>query len=144
MVISIINGHEDGYQHVLDVRNAVLKKPEFVGVTPEVIDRDKQSVHFLLQEEGKPIGTVSLLAQGDKGILRQMAVLPGQREKGLGRTLVGALEEYADQQGIKAIELEARTTALGFYSRNHYKPASKGYFIDGVAHMRMSKPLMQR
>lgn len=99
-----------------------------------------------LQPEGDPVGVVlanfnwSLKFAGRSLWIEELYVSPEARRRGLGRLLVEKVLDYAEEQGIRGIDLEAyrgNTPAsilyrsLGFYrlgrERFYYRVEGSGY-----------------
>ena len=139
--VASFDSNDPLYSEVLSVRNAVLKRPEFVGVNEDVLRADMDSVHFLALLNDKPIGCVTLRIESGRGILRQMAVLPELRRYGIGRNLVEALEADALANGLTDVRLEARATARGFYARLGYRTTGDVYPLGGLDHQWMHKAI---
>ena len=60
----------------------------------------------------------------------------------MGSRILADLEERARQLGASVIVLDARETALGFYTRHGYTPTGPGDMLfDRIAHVRMKKQL---
>jgi GNAT superfamily N-acetyltransferase len=76
--------------------------------------------------DGEPAGCGGVGRLGESvGELRRMYVLPSQRGKGLGRVLLGALEDAARDLGYTTMQLETGSEApeaLGLYTSSGYEP----------------------
>ena len=73
--------------------------------------------------------------------MRQVAVDEAFRSKGLGGLMVDFAEEYAQKQGYKKIELNARETAVAFYLKHYYAVTGNQFFEVGIPHRKMLKLL---
>ncbi len=74
--------------------------------------------------------------------IRYMAVAREQERKGIGRELVKALEQHAQDSSCKTIVLDAREPAIGFYQKLGYKVVEESYLLfDEIQHFRMIKQL---
>ena len=82
-------------------------------------DISERTKLFVLEEEQSILGTIAIEYSGTEGLLRSLSVDENKRSKGYGKTLVGFIENFASQQGIKTIYL-LTTTAESFFSRNGY------------------------
>ena len=90
------------------------------------------------------IGTARLLgATGGTARLGRLAVLPAWRGRGVASRLLRLLEEAALARGAAQIVLHAQIAVESFYARHGYEAGEpRPVFIeDGIAHVRMSKPL---
>lgn len=107
------------------------------GVPPE-IEMDKNDalcVHALaLDATGQAVGTGRLLPDGHIG---RMAVLPNQRCLGVGRALLLALMEAAQQRGQNELRLNAQTHAAGFYRQFGFTNEGPEFLEAGIIHQAM-------
>lgn len=81
---------------------------------------------FLACEDGRPVGMVRLLGDGGMSFyLKDFAVLPDCRGKGVGAALLGAAEAYILEQmpaGWKvSLELISTPGAVGFYKKHGFE-----------------------
>jgi amino-acid N-acetyltransferase len=81
---------------------------------------------FLLaaRPDGTVLAAIGLEPHGDHGLLRSLVVAPTARGQGLGRSLVGALEDVARARGVGTLWL-LTTTAADFFARLGYTPATR-------------------
>ena len=71
-----------------------------------------------------------------------MAVLEGLQGQGFGRAIMAGVEEILANEGrIKRIFLNARGTAIGFYSKLRYVGTGDEFIEVGIPHQRMEKTL---
>lgn len=94
--------------------------------------RRKMSAHpelFLVAEiDGRVVGSVMAGWDGHRGWLNYLAVDPGTRRSGVGRSLVQEAESRLAAQGCPKVNLQVRTSnrgVLDFYRRI-------GYSVDDV------------
>jgi GNAT superfamily N-acetyltransferase len=74
--------------------------------------------------------------------VRYMAVSPSVQGLGVGKQLLTALENWAQQRGATLLELQARENALPFYTACGYTLCEKTHLLFGsIQHFRMEKPL---
>ncbi len=74
-------------------------------------------------DDGGLSGYVVFYPRGDHLHLENLAVLPGQQGRGIGRALIAHVEEEARRLRLAAVELytnEKMTENLGFYPRLGY------------------------
>lgn len=72
--------------------------------------------------------------------IRYMAVAAAWRGKGVGKSLVSALEALAMEQGTAHIKLDARENAVAFYESLGYKVMGDSYLLFGkIQHYLMHK-----
>lgn len=73
---------------------------------PDLIEpRFAEGPIWVAVENGRIIGTVSGLADGDRFYIRSMAVRPGLQRGGVGQALLETIEEFAARQGYRRLYL---------------------------------------
>ncbi len=82
-----------------------------------LIEKSKEREMFVAAEDGKILGTASLLGN----TIRTVFVNPESHNKGIGTGLIKHLESVARKKGYKSIEVPSTTTACGFYEKLGYK-----------------------
>jgi predicted GNAT family N-acyltransferase len=91
------------------------------------------------------LGAARLLpAEGEpQRQVRQVAVNPAQRGRGVGSALMAAIEWRAAQEGAEEIVLHARDSAIDFYERLGYEAISDVFVseLTGIPHRTMRKRL---
>lgn len=106
-----------------------LRRPADSAVLPLLVDAGLPTddlvaghrVSFLAEgPPNDPNGVIGLERFGPVGLLRSLAVSAGARGRGLGRTLVFAMEDKARASGVADLYL-LTTTADGFFSRLGYE-----------------------
>ncbi|MGO3732011.1 MAG: GNAT family N-acetyltransferase [Vagococcus sp.] len=133
--------HSDIYEDALAIRKTVFVGEQDVPMDMEIEDEDV-CVHFVLYEDDMPLATVRLFPVSETvSKVQRMAVEKQGRNKGLGRQIMLAAEEYAKNNGIKDVLLGAQTTAIGFYETMGYKAFGDEYLDAGIKHFDMSKTL---
>ena len=74
--------------------------------------------------------------------MRQVAVGAEWQGRGVGRKLVEASEMLARFLHISKIELNARATAIPFYSKLSYTKIGEPFVEVGIEHLKMEKLLV--
>jgi ribosomal protein S18 acetylase RimI-like enzyme len=87
-------------------------------------------------DEGNIIGCVNLQQHSDKVYLGMLSVLPGLQGGGIGKQLLKAAEEYAQESGCSTIYMtviSVRTELINWYQRHGYKDTGerKKFIEDG-------------
>ncbi|WP_199119717.1 GNAT family N-acetyltransferase [Pedobacter sp. ASV28] len=106
----------------------------------EIIDMelpdDFDGIHFGLYYQHELTGVVSLFMQGNIAQFRKMAILPGAQGKGLGKQLLEYLIDYCKTQGINTLWCNARTIAIGFYTKIGFVVKGKPYLRNQIEYIR--------
>jgi predicted GNAT family N-acyltransferase len=121
-----------------------LREQVFVneqGVPADIVSdgQDGACSHFLLEEDGYPVGCVRLQPSGK---LERMAILMPYRNAGLGTELLNFLLDHAREIGLTPIHLHAQLPALPFYQRAGFDIDGQPFVEAGIEHqgMRMDLP----
>jgi N-acetylglutamate synthase-like GNAT family acetyltransferase/NADPH-dependent 2,4-dienoyl-CoA reductase/sulfur reductase-like enzyme len=81
--------------------------------------------HFLLAERGETLlGCAGIERYGDIGLLRSVAVAPGQQHQGLGGRLLATLLAEARRRGLRQLYL-LTTTAERYFERLGFVPVER-------------------
>lgn len=79
------------------------------------------AVEFLVvRRDENVVGVVGLEHAGAHALLRSLAVHPDARDRGLGHTLVDAIQEHASDKGFSMLFL-LTTTAADFFVRRGFR-----------------------
>ena len=137
---------------VFAVRHDVFVTEQGVPAELERDDQDGSADHFLVYDDGRPVGAGRLVVEpagfegtdpalGPVAHLGRLAVRPEARGARLGAALVSAIEWRARQRGLGVIALSSQTYAIPFYERMGY--AAHGAVFDdaGLPHRWMRRTL---
>lgn len=142
MALKIIDHGTDEYKHMLDLRDAILRKPLGLHFSPDEIEKEKSNLHIAAYEDDHMVGCCMLVEEDPQTVrLRQMAVLNDVQGKGMGRALMQFAENLARDRGYKKITMHARNNALGFYEKMGYKKVGKEFMEITIPHYVMEKKL---
>jgi len=125
-----------------ELRWRVLRKPWGQPSGSERDELDAAATHVAGYDEAKRLVCVGRLHAVETGVgqVRYMAVEEPMRGRGLGQAVLDELERLAKRQGMTAIRLDARESAVGFYQRNGYATEGEGHTLFGdVHHSKMRK-----
>jgi len=139
----IIDFDSPAYHRSLDLRERVLREPLGRSLSAEDLAGEQHQWHFgLFDEEGRLSACLVAAPVTDTSVrLRQMAVDPRYRSRGLGRQLLRATERELTRRGTESVRLHARTSATGFYARLGYRFAGDVFTEVGIPHRAMVKRL---
>ncbi|MBS4172071.1 GNAT family N-acetyltransferase [Bacillus sp. FJAT-49736] len=132
---------EDELQDAFQIRKIVFVEEQKVPEEEEIDQYEKDAAHFVLYDEGKPIGAGRFRIVDEKGKVERICVLSSYRGKGAGKVIMEAIEQYASENNLKKLKLNAQTHAIPFYEKLNYEIIS-GEFLDaGIPHKTMEKTL---
>ncbi len=126
-----------------DLRWRVLREPWTQSRDSERDARDADAVHLGCWVGERLVGVGRLhLNSPSEAQIRFMAVEPEWAGQGIGRLLLSELERRAAADGARAMVLDARESALGFYEKHGYRSlAFAGLLFNQIAHWKMAKSL---
>ncbi|MCM3439248.1 GNAT family N-acetyltransferase [Metabacillus halosaccharovorans] len=100
--------------------------------------------HILVHYNDQPVGTGRIRVVDDAGKLERICILKPFRKFGLGKVIIKALEEIAEEKGVLQVKLHGQTQAEGFYKKLGYQTSSPIFMEDGIPHILMVKELSTR
>lgn len=134
-------GSED-YQAEVRLRSKVLREPLGLSFTPEELAPDSGDIHLGLFSGPHLVGCLILAVKTDEVVrMRQVAIDPSHQGTGAGRRLVQYSEEIAIQRRFSTIELNARESAVPFYTKLGYESYGEAFVEVTLPHRKMRKTL---
>jgi predicted GNAT family N-acyltransferase len=97
--------------------------------------------HILVHYNDQPVGTGRIRFVDGVGKLERICILEPYRKFGLGKIIIQALEEIAEERGVSQVKLHGQTQAEGFYLKLGYQSSSDVFMEDGIPHIIMLKEL---
>jgi len=142
MALKIIDYGSREYRQMVQLRNAILRKPLGLNFLPEELEVEKEEILIAAFEDEKILGCCMLIKEDPSTVrLRQMAVLNNLQGKGIGRALMQFAENIARDQGFRKIMMHARKTATGFYEKLGYEVSGQEFEEVTLPHVVMEKRL---
>ena len=136
------------------LRHEVFVSEQAVPADVELDERDDEAGtdHVLALVDGQAVATGRLVVEepgysgadatlGPVAHLGRICVRADQRGKGLGATVVRALEERAVERGLRVAYLGGQTRAVGFYEGLGYAAHGEEFDDAGIPHRHMTRPL---
>lgn len=105
---------------------------------------DGKCEHILVFTDEKPVGTGRIRVVDGLGKLERICILKSYRKFGLGKVIIKALEEIAEEMGVSQVKLHGQTQAEGFYQKLGYQTSSNSFMEDGIPHILMVKDLIAK
>jgi predicted GNAT family N-acyltransferase len=125
---------EKARTHATPIRFAVFVEEQGVPPEIELDEMDERSLHALVFENEKPVGTGRLLPDGHIG---RMAVLKAWRGRGIGGQILRALMDKARSRGDREVVLSAQVHATAFYRAHGFMEEGSEYLEAGIPHRDM-------
>ena len=125
----------------LAVRWAVFVEEQ--GFQLEFDGTDPIAWHAVLWLEQVPAATGRTFPSETEGVftIGRIAVLPAFRGRDCGSQIVLRLEQAAQENGARSIQLCAQERALGFYEKLGYRRVGGIVYDESVPHVNMVKQL---
>jgi [ribosomal protein S18]-alanine N-acetyltransferase len=120
---------------VVTIERASFTLPWSRGAFLYEMEQNRVARCWVLREADRVIAYVCLWEIGDEVHITNIAVHPGSRRRGLGRTLLTNVLDDARHRSLRVVGLEVRPSnqeALGLYDSFGFKVVGrrKGYYYD--------------
>jgi predicted GNAT family N-acyltransferase len=135
---------EDDLRKAFHIRKEVFVEEQGVPLEDEFDEFDNldgQCEHILVYFEEQPVGTGRVRWVNEFGKLERICIMEPYRKSGLGKVIITALEEIAQEKGAARVKLHGQTHAEGFYKKLGYKSSQSVFIEDGIPHLLMTKEL---
>jgi predicted GNAT family N-acyltransferase len=135
---------EEDLKVAFAIREEVFVKEQGVPLEDEFDQFDVLSElcdHILVHYNEQPVGTGRIRFVNGAGKLERICILEPYRKFGLGKVIIQALEEIAEERGTSQVKLHGQTQAEGFYTKLGYRASSDVFMEDGIPHILMLKEL---
>ena len=146
-----MNIKEISSTETLALRSEILRPGKDISECQFDGDDAPDTRHFgALDAQNNIVGIVSVYRKGNSAIsaghhayqIRAMAIKSACRGQGIGNLVLSAAENYAKAQSAHLIWANARSSAIGFYSKAGFSVESEEFMIEGVGpHFLVSKKL---
>ena len=125
----------------LRLRWTVFVEEQGVRPSDELDGRDQtDAVHAIAALDGVPCGAGRFIfVEAGVAKIQRMAVVDDARGHGIGRALLGFLENEARRRGATKLTLDAQVHARAFYEKAGYRAHGKQFDDAGIPHMAMTK-----
>jgi ribosomal protein S18 acetylase RimI-like enzyme len=130
------------YDSLVELRREVLRRPLGLDFTAAQLAVEGGQLHLGAWDGERAVGCLALLMGGAREArMRQVAVAPDARGRGIGRLLVAESEAEARRRGAARMTLHARQSAVAFYERLGYRVEGEPFAEVGLPHRSMTKVL---
>lgn len=126
------------------VRKKVFVEEQKVPIEIELDEHEKSALHFVLYDEGEPVGAGRLRILDGKGKVERICVLPSHRGTGAGKEIMMKIEEHAKELQIDDLILNSQSSAIPFYEKLGYEIISERFIEAGIPHQTMKKTIKQK
>ena len=132
---------ETQIQDVFNIRKKVFVEEQQVPLEEEIDEYENTSTHFVLYDHNHAVGAGRFRILNGVGKVERICVLKSMRGKGAGREIDASIEEYAKQQPLSQLKLNAQTYAIPFYEGLGYAVMSDEFLDAGIPHKTMIKTI---
>ena len=141
----ILFGREE-YQAAVQLRRKILRFPLKLDFSSSDLAPDQVDRHFGAFDESRTvIGCLSLTHLTHQVLkMRQVAVAASLQGQGIGIALVTFAELWALKHGYSSFTLNARESAMPFYSRLGYETVGERFVEVSIPHFKMRKGLIPK
>ncbi|MBK5445562.1 MULTISPECIES: GNAT family N-acetyltransferase [unclassified Peribacillus] len=132
------NTQEREYAYM--IRKKVFVDEQNVPIEEEIDQYEEDSTHFVLyNEQEQPVGAGRFRVIDGVGKVQRICVLSTERKNGAGAMIMSAIGEFAEQNKIPQLKLDAQLHAIPFYSKLGYQIVSDEFMDAGIPHKTMKK-----
>ncbi|MGM7682030.1 GNAT family N-acetyltransferase [Cytobacillus sp. Hm23] len=135
---------ENELKTAFHIRTTVFVEEQGVPLEDEFDEYDQlngKCDHVLVFINDEAVGTGRIRFVDGQGKLERICVLAPYRKFGVGKVIIQALEEIAEDKQITRVKLHGQTQAEGFYKKLGYDILSDVFMEDGIPHVLMGKGL---
>lgn len=140
MTVKIVENQKE-LEDAYSVRKIVFVEEQNVPLEEEIDAYEDEAKHFVMYDEGSPIGAGRFRFVDGYGKVERICVLNKARKTGAGKTIMNAIENYARQKDIHKLKLNAQTHAIPFYAGLGYETVSEEFMDAGIPHKTMVKEI---
>ncbi len=141
MKVKIVENQKE-LEDAFSVRRTVFIGEQNVPEEEEIDQYEDEAAHFVLYHDGTPIGAGRFRLVDGYGKVERICVLKEARKTGAGKQIMNEIEEYARENGIHKLKLNAQTHAIPFYAGLGYEVVSEEFMDAGIPHKTMIKHLV--
>ncbi|GKU81832.1 GNAT family N-acetyltransferase [Niallia sp. NCCP-28] len=138
MEVNIVKTEKE-LEDAFSIRRTVFVDEQHVPLEEEMDHFEKESTHFVLYDNKKPVGAGRYRLIDHYGKVERICILKENRKGGAGKKLMDAIEAYALSCRVPALKLNAQTQAIPFYEKLGYKAVSEEFLDAGIPHKTMTK-----
>jgi predicted GNAT family N-acyltransferase len=126
-------------EDAFSVRRTVFIDEQNVPAEEEIDHHEDESIHFVLYQQGSPIGAGRFRVVDGYGKVERICVVKEARKSGAGKAVMTGVENYARENGVQKLKLNAQTHAIPFYAGLGYEVVSEEFLDAGIPHKTMVK-----
>ena len=133
------------YRAEVALRSSILREPLGLSFSADQLSAEADSHHIGCYIDGELAGCLVLTPMDRERIrMRQVAVDPKVRGRGIGRMMVEYSEDLARKLGFREMVLHAREAVVPFYERLGYARVGDRFTEVTIPHWVMGKRLVEK
>lgn len=101
------------------------------------VEHDAEGLHFGVYFDDQLVTVVSLFENDGIAQFRKFATAKDMQGRGLGSLLLQHIYQFCQQKNIHTLWCNARTSAMGFYLRHHFRTVGQVFYKNNLAFIRM-------
>ncbi|WHY93234.1 GNAT family N-acetyltransferase [Neobacillus cucumis] len=140
MTVKIVENEKE-LEDAFSVRRTVFIEEQNVPEEEEIDQHEKKATHFVLYNEGSPIGAGRFRLVDGFGKVERICILKQARGTGAGKAIMNGIEDFARKKGIQKLKLNSQTHAIPFYGGLGYEVVSEEFMDAGIPHKTMVKKI---
>lgn len=124
------------------VRRQVFVREQ--GISEDLVfdSNDREALHLVVRDGGRIIGTARVRFLGNnQAKLERMAVAKAFRNRGIGRGIIGFLDEELRGKQVQQLVIHAQEGAVDFYKSCGFLESGSPFFEAGIKHIKMFRRL---
>lgn len=142
MALRLIDYGTPAYDQMVALRYEILRKPLGLFFYMDDLKEEKNDLLIGCFDDDVLEGCCILTPTNDATVkLRQMAVLAGLQNKGIGKAIIQFAENIARDRRYTQIIMNAREAAIPFYQKLGYEITSDFFEEVSIPHVQMQKDL---
>ncbi|XTP56786.1 GNAT family N-acetyltransferase [Niallia sp. Krafla_26] len=128
-------------EEAFSIRRKVFVEEQQVPEEEEIDDLESEATHFLLTINEKPAGAGRFRVVDGFGKIERICILKDYRGTGAGKVLMESIQDFAAENELNKLKLNAQTHAIPFYGKLGYEVVSEEFLDAGIPHKTMMKQL---
>ena len=133
---------DEGIKDSFFIREEVFVKEVGFSHDFEFDDSDKQALHLVLYENGRPVCNARIIKESENSYhLGRIACIARHRGKGYGKVAVNEAVRKAAEMGAKKVTLGAKYDKKTFYEKLGFTAYGDIFDEEGIPHINMYKDL---
>ncbi|MEH7307943.1 GNAT family N-acetyltransferase [Neobacillus drentensis] len=140
MTVKIVENQKE-LEDAYSVRKTVFVEEQAVPLEEEIDAYEDEAKHFIMYHDGSPVGAGRFRLVDGYGKVERICVLKEARKIGAGRAIMDSIENFARENDIHKLKLNAQTHAIPFYAGLGYEVVSEEFMDAGIPHQTMVKKI---